>query len=110
MERTDTAPAQGGIQKEHAQSIKTRTARQYRVVRALYQGPHSREEIDRIAGASNGPEVVRQLRAQGWDIPCELVRHADRDGLPGRHGVYRLSHSDRGRLREWMTRREVAHV
>lgn len=107
MKKQDTAPAQGGIREAQLQSIKISTARQYRVMRALYSGPHSREEIDRIAGASNGPEVVRQLRVLGWEIPCELVPHIDRDGLRGRHGVYCLAPADRKRLQDWLAQPKV---
>lgn len=71
-------------------------------MQALYRGPHCREDIDRISGASNGPEVVRQLRALGWEIPCELVPHTDCDGLLGRHGVYSLSDVDRSAVRDWL--------
>ncbi|MEA3299136.1 MAG: hypothetical protein U9R22_02850 [Pseudomonadota bacterium] len=77
------------------------TPRQWRVIRALLTGPQSRETIDRVAGASNGPEVIRQLRVNGLIIPCELVPHTDRDGRPGKHGVYHLSESDRRRIYQW---------
>ncbi len=109
------ATPKGSPKQSHKQSIKINTPRQYRVVTALYHKPFSREEVDRIAGASNGPEVVRQLRELGWDIPCELVSHIDRDGLQGRHGIYRLSDDDRARLNKWLSRRQsmvqgVKHV
>ena len=110
MKKKDTAPAQGGIQKGQSHLIKITTARQYRAIQALYERPHSREEIDRAAGTSNGPEVVRQLRTLGWDIPCQLVAHTDRDGLKGKHGIYSLSGNDRLKLREWLAREGVAHV
>lgn len=72
--------------------------RQRRVLMALAEGPKSREQVDRIAGAHNGPDVVRRLRQKGWDIPCDLVDVIDRDGRPARPGVYRLSGRDRARL------------
>lgn len=45
-------------------SAKPMTPRQERVIRALVGTGEwtSREAIDRIARASNGPEVIRQLR------------------------------------------------
>jgi hypothetical protein len=81
----------------------TDTPRQWRVVAALLNGPKTREEIDRIAGASNGPEIVRQLRVNGLEIFCELVGHIDRDGRPGKHGVYHLTANDRAKVRGWLT-------
>lgn len=108
MEKINTAPAQGGIQNvARNHSIGFTTARQYRVMRALMQGPQSREAIDRIAGASNGPAVIQQLRILGYEIPCTRVSHKDRDGLAGWHGVYSLSPQDRLRLREWLSCRGV---
>ncbi len=74
------------------------TARQRHALGALNRGPCSREQLDRETGASNSPEIVRQLRCQGWDIPCERVPHVDRDGIKGTHGVYQLSEHDRERL------------
>lgn len=108
METKNTAPAQGGNQsvaKDY--SIGFTTARQYRVINALMRGPESREAVDRIAGASNGPAVVQQLRMLGYDIPCKRVSHTDRDGLAGWHGVYSLTHTDRLRVHEWLYRRRV---
>ena len=109
MKNRATAPAQGGNQTEQRKSIKIATARQYRVMRELYRGPRCREDVDRKPGASNGPEIVAQLRRQGWKIPCEIVPHTDRDGLAGRHGVYRLSQPDRVKLKNWLSRKGVAH-
>ena len=107
MEKKDTAPSQGGIQNAHSNFIRTSNARQCRVLEALHKGPRCREDVDRIAGASNGPEVVRQLRELGWDIPCQLVPHTDRDGKPGKHGVYRLSMQDRLRVSVWLYQRRA---
>ena len=74
------------------------TPRQYRVINALLSGPRTREQIDRIAGASNGPEVIRQIRAKGVAIKCQMVRHIDRDGKPGRHGLYHLPRTERAKF------------
>lgn len=107
MEEKDTAPAQGGIQMVHGNYIIT-TTRQRRLIEALRVGPRSREELDRIAGASNAPEVVRQLRVRGLDLPCQFAPHTDRDGVKGRHGVYSLSDVDRLKLRGSLTRQVVS--
>lgn len=74
------------------------TSRQWRALAALVEHPRSREELDRITGASNGPEVIAQLRRRGIGVKCELVAHTDRDGKKGRHGVYWIPESEKERL------------
>lgn len=101
MEATRTAPKGGPSKASTGNSTTPKirfTPRQWRAVSALLKRPHSREELDRITGASNSPEVVAQLRRRGFDIPCRLVPHIDRDGLAGQHGIYHLSEADRRRL------------
>lgn len=71
------------------------TPRQIRVVRALLRGPQMRETLDAIAGASNGPGVVMQLRIKGISIDCERIDSTDRDGRPCRPGRYSLTRSGR---------------
>lgn len=65
--------------------------RKIRLVRGLLTGPKTREQVDRIAGASNGPEIIRQLRALGLRIDCRMMPSTDRDGLPCRYGLYSLA-------------------
>lgn len=89
---------------KHTSSIKPMTSRQARVVKALASSDKwiSRESIDRIAGASNGPEIIRQLRCRfGYDA-IEMVRvsEVDCDGLPVQVGRYRLSSEGRQLLAE----------
>lgn len=85
-------------------SAKPMTPRQERVIRALVGTGEwtSREAIDRIAGASNGPEVIRQLRQRfGYDaIQMERVTVVDRDGLLTQPGRYRLTDTGRQCLAE----------
>lgn len=81
---------------EHANSKPTRvlTPRQYRVLLALMRGGWiTREQTDRIAGASNGPEIVRQLRKTLGSNAIETgyTEVIDRDGRPARPGRYRLT-------------------
>jgi len=66
------------------------TPRQQRVINALRLKPCWREEVDRIAGASNSPQVISELRRRGFVIPCILVTKIDRDGKPCRPGRYYL--------------------
>lgn len=74
------------------------TPRQQRVLTALWntEGWIWREALDRIAKASNSPEVVRRLRRE-YLIEIDMVREEviDADGRPSRPGRYRLT--DKGR-------------
>ena len=74
--------------------------RQARVLDALLPGRWvDREPLDRIAGSSNGPDVVWKLRHKiGVDaIEMELIDGTDRDGKPCRTGRYRLTEPGRAR-------------
>ena len=75
--------------------------RQLRVINALLIKPLSREEVDRIAGASNGPAIISQIRINGLNIVCEMVSHIDRDGRSGKHGVYHLPPTQRTKFLHW---------
>lgn len=80
------------------------TPRQARVLHALELTTSwiAREAIDRIAGASNGPDVISRLRLKlGTDaIEMERVEVIDRDGRPAKPGHYRLTDAGRQRLTE----------
>lgn len=79
-----------------ARAARPLTPRCRRLLAALLTGPKSREELDRIMGASNGPEqVARARRLYGLTIPCEKRGGLDRDGLSIKFGVYSLSPADR---------------
>jgi len=65
--------------------------RHLRLLRALSRGlPVMREEADRVAGASNSPAIIADLRASGWVIQCDRVERLDRDGKTCRPGCYTL--------------------
>jgi len=64
--------------------------REARVLRALCERPHTRTELDRIAGSTNAPDIVLRLRNAGVDIMTQFRPHVDRDGKPGKHGLYSL--------------------
>lgn len=63
--------------------------RQRRLLRVLMRGRWvSRERVDAVTGASNGPGEVYKLRQKGLKIRMERVRRRDRDGqwcMPGRY-------------------------
>ena len=67
------------------------TPRQRRALFALRNGPVMREALDRIAGASNGPNIIMELRRMGLVIECERLHCLDRDGRTCRPGRYTLS-------------------
>ncbi|WP_155754639.1 hypothetical protein [Burkholderia stagnalis] len=81
--------------------------RHLRVIHALMVRSRPREEIDRIAGCSNGPDLIAALRRVGLDVPCALIPAFDRDGLPVKSGVYFLSESDRRKVARWLKVREA---
>lgn len=79
------------------------TARELRVLSALCEatGWLWREDIDRIAGASNGPHVILKLRRKvaGDDgVEMEQVDVIDRDGKHCKPGRYRLTQMGRQRV------------
>ena len=50
----------------------TENPRHLRVIMALLVSPRTRETIDRVAGASNGPELMAELRRRGLDAPLRI--------------------------------------
>ena len=98
-----------GLDAPHDQPAKTHTkdtakftARQTRVLNALMPGDWiARESIDRIAGASNGPQVIAEIRRKvtGYD-GLDMVRDDvfDRDGKPSKPGRYRMNELGRTRV------------
>lgn len=83
------------------------TPRQSRLLEALMasQGWTSREKVDGIAGASNGPQVILELRRKvtGYDgIEMQKADATDRDGKACKPGRYRLSTQGRQRAAEWL--------
>lgn len=76
---------------------------QTRALAALQRGHWvAREQIDRIAGASNGPAVIAAIREKlGTDaVEMRRVDATDRDGRPCKPGRYRLTEQGRARLAE----------
>ena len=85
----------------------TANPRALRVLHALRRRSMPREQVDREAGASNGPALVGDLRERGLEIPCTRVPVIDRDGREVRRGVYHLSSRDRVALNEWIRARDA---
>lgn len=89
----------------------TDNPRYLRILAALLARPRSREDIDRIAGASNGPDAIAELRALGLPKPdclaCERTPCFDRDGQEVMRGIYWLTPEGRSRVQAWMRRRDA---
>ena len=81
-----SAPAKGAME-----SIGRLSPRQRRTLLALRSGPVMREALDRIAGASNSPHIIMELRRMGLVIECERLHLLDRDGRACRPGRYMLA-------------------
>ena len=85
----------------------TDNLRHLRVIHVLLQRPLRREDVDSVAGCSNGPELIAELRRRGLGddhLPCERVPFVDRDGKPCRPGVYSLTQRDRRKIYSWMAK------
>ena len=72
--------------------------REFRFLQTVLHRHMTREELDAVAGASNGPEIVNQLRSRGLELPCFRLGTMDRDGNWVYRGLSILSHNDRGQV------------
>lgn len=88
----------------------TDNPRHLRAIAALLRRPMPREQLDRAAGCSNGPELIAELRRRGLDVPCERVPDLDRDGRPIKRGVYALIKSDHRKLNAWLRLRQKGNI
>lgn len=70
----------------------------------------SREQVDLVAGCSNGPGLVATLRKKGASLPCFRVTVADRDRRTARPGEYRPTEADKKLLRSWLEEPGCCHV
>ncbi|WP_076565285.1 hypothetical protein [Janthinobacterium sp. TND4EL3] len=85
----------------------TENLRHLRVIHALMIRPRKREEIDRIAGASNGPALMADLRELGITKKAQSTPGIDRDGKPIKFGVYSLDEADRRAVNAWLRLRNL---
>ena len=81
--------------------------RHLRVIQSLLMRPRRREEIDRIAGASNGPELMAELRRRGLHARCQRTPGIDRDGYPVKFGIYEFDEEDRRAVYAWVRKRDT---
>ena len=82
----------------------TDNPRHLRVIQALLTRPLPREQLDSVAGASNGPELVAELRRRGLEVPCTRTKKKDRDLFDCWPGVYHLTQQDRRRVYRWLAK------
>jgi hypothetical protein len=76
----------------------TDNPRYLRAIHRLLLGPATREQLDKTACVSNGPDLAFKLRKLGLGmdgLPCTLVPVLDRDGVLVRRGVYSFSAAGR---------------
>jgi hypothetical protein len=85
----------------------TDNPRHLRVIQALMTRPLPREQLDNVAGASNGPELVAELRRRGLEVPCARTKKKDRDLFDCWPGVYHLTQADRRRVLARLTKRKA---
>ncbi len=83
----------------------TDNPRHLRALAGWQRRPMPREELDRVAGCSNGPDLVADLRARGLDLPCSRVPCIDRDGFEVKRGIYHFSEADRRKVARWLVKR-----
>ena len=83
----------------------TDNPRHLRTIQALMTRPITREHLDQIAGCSNGPELVAELRRRGLEVPCARTKKKDRDLFDCWPGVYHFTQQDRRRVRAWLAKR-----
>jgi hypothetical protein len=89
-----------------ARFVGTDNPRHLRVIQALLTRPLPREQLDGVAGASNGPELVAELRRRGLELPCARTKKKDRDLFDCWPGVYHFTQTDRRKILRWLNARK----
>jgi hypothetical protein len=106
-----TTAREQGDSRVPAAFLGTSNPRYLRILAALLTRARTREEIDRIAGASNGPAAIAEIRSLGLPkshcLACERTPCYDMDGREVMRGVYWLTASGRRRVQTWMRQRSA---
>ena len=100
------APGTGAAIVASTRFLGTDNPRHLRVIHALQRRPMPREHLDQVAGASNGPDLVAELRRRGLEVPCTRTKKQDRDLFDCWPGVYHLTQRDRRNIGTWLRKRE----
>ena len=106
----ETSAREQGDSKPTAAFLGTDNPRHLRVIQAVLVRPIPREELDRVAGCSNGPDLVAELRQRGLAMPCTRTKKLDRDLFSCWPGVYHLTQRDRRKLTDWKRKRAAGEV
>ncbi len=96
----------------------TENPRMIRVINGLLARSLSREAIDSIAGVSDGPDSISELRDlfvpksdnRNAYIDCTRVHSIDRDGRTCHPGVYSLAALGRRLIHQWLAARSKQGV
>lgn len=80
--------------------------RQARVLDALLTGARlTNNDVRRIAGCLNGPDVIDRLRDQGLcdvtELAMDWIKTIDRDGRHVRYGEYYLTPKGLAKVQDW---------
>lgn len=102
-----------GNSNKSSRFVGTDNPRALRVISGLLRRPMPREAVDSTAGASNGPDLISEIRDlfplatdRNAFIKCERINFVDRDGRPCRPGVYSFTARGRSLIHAWMTSRQ----
>ncbi len=102
-----TSAREQGNSRSPAAFLGTNNPRHLRVIQAVLVRPIPRETLDRVAGCSNGPDLVAELRRLGLEMPCTRTKKIDVDMFDCRPGVYHLTPNDRRKLAAWKRERAL---
>lgn len=97
MAKAFTSPNQmplAGIPLATAAPFHTDNPREIRIICALACAPRTREQLDRIAGASNVPDAIAAMRQKGLEIPVCREPVLDRDQKLVYRGRYHFTDAD----------------
>jgi len=100
-----SAPGTGAPIIRPAGFLGTDNPRHLRVIQALRVRPLPREQLDQVAGCSNGPDLVAELRRRGLTVPCPRTKKKDRDLFDCFPGVYHFTEADRRMVNRWLAER-----
>lgn len=91
------------------QTLRINSERQYRLILAILETARGTNDLIRIIGANNVPDVVMRLRRKGWIIHTKLVTVSDRDGRKVEAGTYKLDNSQFEQAKEFLKAYQSKH-
>ncbi|MFT6550434.1 MAG: hypothetical protein ACJA1I_000461 [Zhongshania marina] len=100
-------PKEAALKKTHSNSTRTRPTLPMRCIRILEvlvtDHSQTREQVDRIAPASNGPHYVGIIRKRlHLNIHCEKVATTTKDGRHSWYGRYTTTAKERAVMRKYL--------